>query len=73
MCTWEICVIAVMCLSLGYCVGKMHGWVIGYERCSEDTYRGLDDYFEKMERKRRDKIRSGELKDKVNTNSIFVG
>jgi len=46
--TWFTCVLLFL---LAYCLAYMHGWITGYEKCSQDTIKTMDEYFDKEGKK----------------------
>ena len=42
--TFLLCAIS---FAIGFALGHLHGWLGGYDRCSEDTINKIDEYFDK--------------------------
>jgi len=50
MLTFHVVVIIfsyVLVFFVGYLAGKLKGWQDGYDKCSEDTMKTIDDYHDK--------------------------
>ena len=44
---WEVGVMMILVAILGYCVGRMNGWVYGYNKCSLEAKAWFEDYIKR--------------------------
>jgi hypothetical protein len=48
----EILIISILTFIVGYFIGHSLGHIAGYQKCTHESWKSLDTYFEKVEEKR---------------------